>query len=208
MRRVMTILARAGALGAALMLADAARAQTYPARPVKVIVPIAPAGPADVLARLITQKLSNSLGQQFYVENQAGAGGNLGMGAAARAVADGYTVALVSTSFVVNPSLYPKIPYDPFKDFTPVTLIAVSPNVLVVHPSIPVQDVGGLIGFLRANPGKYSFASAGLGTTPHLSGEFAGRVRRAHQGRNPEMGGGDPGGEHQAAVDAHLLPAD
>ncbi len=147
-------------------------AQSYPTKPVRVIVPFAPAGPADVLARLMTAKLSQSLGQQFYIENQAGAGGNLGMGAAARAAPDGYTIAVVSTSFVVNPSLYPKIPYDPYKDFAPVSLAAVSPNVLVVHPSIPASNVKELIAFLKANPGKYSFAHSGVGTTPHLSGEM------------------------------------
>jgi tripartite-type tricarboxylate transporter receptor subunit TctC len=147
-------------------------AQSYPTKPVRVVVPFAPAGPADVLARLITLKLSQSLGQQFYIENQAGAGGNLGMGAAARAAPDGYTIAVVSTSFVVNPSLYPKIPYDPYKDFAPVTLAAISPNVLVVHPSIPANNVKELIAFLKANQDKYSFAHSGVGTTPHLSGEM------------------------------------
>ncbi|PWT84248.1 MAG: hypothetical protein C5B56_15900, partial [Proteobacteria bacterium] len=150
----------------------AAPAQSYPARAVRMIVPFAPAGPADVLARLIAQKLTHNLGQQFYVENQAGAGGNLGMGAGARAAPDGYTVTVVSTSYVVNPSLYAKLPYDPFKDFAPVTLAAASPNVLVVHPSLPARSVSELIAFLRANPGKYSFAHAGVGTTPHLSGEL------------------------------------
>ena len=145
---------------------------TYPARPVRVIVPFAPAGPADVLARLLTQRLSSSLGQQFFVENQAGAGGNLGMGAAARAAPDGYTIAVVSTSFVVNPSLYPKIPYDPYKDFAAVTLAAVSPNIMVVHPSLPAGSVKELIAFLKANPGKYSYAHAGNGTTPQLAGEL------------------------------------
>jgi tripartite-type tricarboxylate transporter receptor subunit TctC len=139
---------------------------------VRVIVPFPPGGPADVLARLITQKLSQSLGHQFYVENQAGAGGNLGMSAGARATADGYTITVVGTSYVVNPSLYPKIPYDPHKDFAPVTLAAVSPNVLVIHPSIPARNIKELIAFLKANPGKYSFGHAGNGTTPHLSGEM------------------------------------
>src|ERR1043165_491794 len=147
-------------------------AQSYPSKPVRVIVPFAPAGPADVLARLLMSKLSQGLGQQFYIENQAGAGGNLGMGAAARATPDGYTIAVVSTSFVVNPSLYPKIPYDPSRDFAPITLAAVSPNVLVIHPSIPANNVKELIAFLKANPGKYSFAHSGVGTTPQLSGEM------------------------------------
>jgi tripartite-type tricarboxylate transporter receptor subunit TctC len=162
------------AAGAAVLQSGrrAALAQSYPTKPVRVVVPFAPAGPADVLARLLTAKLSQSLHQQFYIENQAGAGGNLGMGTAARAAPDGYTIAVVSTSFVVNPSLYPKIPYDPYKDFAPITLAAVSPNVLVVHPSIPSANVKELIAFLKTNPGKYSFAHSGVGTTPHLSGEM------------------------------------
>jgi tripartite-type tricarboxylate transporter receptor subunit TctC len=164
---------RLSACAAALpVIAGIARAENYPMRPVRVIVPFAPGGPADVLARLIAQKLSVSLGQQFYVENQPGAGGNLGMSAGARANPDGHTVTIVGTSYVVNPSLYPKIPYDPDKDFAPVTLAAISPNVLVIHPSIPANSVKELIAFLKANPGKYSFAHAGNGTTPQLSGEL------------------------------------
>jgi tripartite-type tricarboxylate transporter receptor subunit TctC len=147
-------------------------AQAYPTRPVRVIVSFAPGGPTDVLARLVAQKLSQSFGQQFYVENQGGAGGNLGMGAGARAIPDGYTITAVSGSYVVNPSLYSKIPYDPHKDFAPVTLAAVSPNVLVTHPSIPADNVQELIALLRANPGKYSFAHPGTGTTSQLSGEL------------------------------------
>ena len=147
-------------------------AEGFPARPVRVVVPFAAGGPADVLARLIGQKLTQNLGQQFYVENHPGAGGNLGMAMGARAAPDGYTITVVGTSFVVNPSLYPKIPYDPLKDFAPVTLAAISPNVLVVHPSLPATNVRELIEFLRANPGKYSYAHAGNGTTPQLSGEM------------------------------------
>jgi tripartite-type tricarboxylate transporter receptor subunit TctC len=158
--------------GAAAAWPLAARGQTYPTRPVRIIVPFAPAGPTDVFARLLVQKLSQNPGQQFYIENQVGAGGNIGMGNAARAAPDGYTIVFVSTSYIVNPSLYAKIPYDPFKDFAPVTLAAISPNVLTVHPSIPARTVKELIAEIKANPGKYSFASAGLGTTPHLSGEL------------------------------------
>ena len=160
------------AVGGAVTLSRVAHAENYPARPVRVIVPFAPGGPTDVFARLLAQKLSASLGQQFYVENMVGGGGNIGMGAAARAAPDGHTVVFVSTSFIVNPSLHAKIPYDPYKDFAPVTLAAYSPNLLSVHPSVPAKTVGELIAFLKANPGKYSFASAGLGTTPHLSGEL------------------------------------
>jgi tripartite-type tricarboxylate transporter receptor subunit TctC len=159
---------------AVLLAAGAAHAQTgaYPTRPVKVIVPFAPAGPTDVIARLLAQKLSESLGQQFYVENHPGAGGNLGMGMAAREAADGYSILVVSSSYVVNPSLYNKIPYDPYKDFAPVTLAAASPNVLVVNPTMPAKSVKELVELVRANPGKYSYAMPGAGTTPHLSGEL------------------------------------
>jgi tripartite-type tricarboxylate transporter receptor subunit TctC len=144
----------------------------YPDKPVKVIVPFAAGGPTDVVARLIATKLSEQSGKQFYIENVTGAGGNAGMGQAARAAPDGYTILFVSSSYVVNPSLYPKIPYDPYKDFIPVTVAGDAPNILLVHPSVPARTVGELIGYIKANPGKVSYASAGTGTTPHLSGEL------------------------------------
>ena len=171
----MTRLLRIGACIAGLVLAGGGRAQdaaTYPNHPVKVIVPFAAAGPTDVIARMLAQRLSERLGQQFYVENHAGAGGNLGMGMAAREPADGYSLLVVSSSFVVNPSLYAKAPYDPYKDFAPVTLAAASPNIVVVHPSVPARSVQELIDLVRANPGKYSYAMPGAGTTPHLGGEL------------------------------------
>jgi tripartite-type tricarboxylate transporter receptor subunit TctC len=139
---------------------------------VRIIVPIAPGGPADVAGRLVAQKLSKSLGQQFYVENEPGGSGNTGIANAARAAADGYTILLVGSNFIVNPSLFARVPYDPVKDFAPVTLMALSPNILVVNPSIPARSVKELIDLIKANPGKYNYASAGIGTTPHLSGEM------------------------------------
>jgi len=147
-------------------------ASGYPVRPVRIIVPIAPGGPADVAARLVAKKLSQSLGQNFYIENEAGGSGNIGIGNAARAAADGYTMLFVGSNFIVNPSLFSKISFDPLKDFAPVTLVALSPNILVVNPSIPARDVKELIGLIKANPGKYNYASSGIGTTPHLSGEM------------------------------------
>jgi len=164
------------ALLAALVWPAASHAQTppgnYPDKPVKVIVPFAAGGPTDVVARLIATKLSERTGKQFYVENITGAGGNAGMGQAARAGSDGYTILFVSSSYVVNPSLYPKIPYDPYKDFVPVTVAGDAPNILLVHPSVPAKTVAELIDYIKANPGKVSYASAGTGTTPHLSGEL------------------------------------
>jgi len=168
------VMARALALCAALLFAGAAGAQVpgYPDRPVKIIVPFAAAGPTDVVARLIAQKLAEKYGHQFYIENMTGAGGNLGMGAAAKATPDGYAILFVSSSFTVNPSLYAKPPYDAEKDFAPVTKAAGSPNGLFVHPDIPARSVKELVELLRANPGKYTFASPGIGTTPHLSSEL------------------------------------
>ena len=154
------------------IFAGPAGAETYPARAVRMIVPFAAAGPTDVIGRIVAQKLSEDLGQQFYVENVPGGGGNTGTAQAAKAAADGYTILVVSTGFIINPSLYPKIPYDPFKDFAPVTLIAASPNVLTVAPSVPAKSVKDLIALIKANPGKYSFAQPGTGSTPHLSGEL------------------------------------
>lgn len=143
----------------------------YPARPVKIVVPFAPAGPTDVMARLIAQKLSDSLGKQFYIENHLGAGGNLGMALVANAAPDGYTLLLVSSSVVVNPSLYEKVPYDVYKSLAPVTLAGSSPNILVVHPSAPAKTVKELIAYVQTNPGKVSFASPGFGTTASLAAE-------------------------------------
>jgi tripartite-type tricarboxylate transporter receptor subunit TctC len=172
----MSALARAFAACAALVLLGAAsghaQSPAYPSHPVRIIVPFAPAGPADIIARLLAQKLTEQLGKQFYIENQPGAGGNIGMGNAARAAPDGHTLVLVSSSYMVNPSLYPKVPYDQVRDFAPVTMPAFAPNVLVANPSLPVADLKGLAALIKANPGKYSFASAGMGTTPYLSGEL------------------------------------
>jgi tripartite-type tricarboxylate transporter receptor subunit TctC len=178
-------------LAAALALSSTAYAQgTYPDRPVKVIVPFAPAGPTDVVARLITQKLSDNLKQQFYIENQAGAGGNLGMGNVAKAAPDGYTLLFVSSSYTVNVSLYAKPPYTP-DNFTPVTMAATSPNGLFVNPDvIPAKSIKELVELLKANPGKYTFASPGVGTTPHLSSELFKLTFGLDFGLAPFPGGG------------------
>lgn len=157
---------------APFVLAGAIAAQTYPDKPVRVIVGFAPGGPTDVIARIVADKLSASLGKQFYVVNQPGAGSNTATGLVATSPADGYTLLVVSTGFVVNPSLFAKVPYDPVKDFAPITIVAVSPNVVTVHPSVPAKSMKELIEVIKANPGKYSFAAPGAGSTPHLSGEI------------------------------------
>jgi tripartite-type tricarboxylate transporter receptor subunit TctC len=159
-------------VGAALAGAGMTFAQTYPSRPIKMIVPFAAGGPTDVIARIVAQKLSEAWGQQIYAENVPGGGGNAGAAMAARAPADGYTILAVSTGFIVNPSMYAKVPYDPIKDFAPVTLVASSPNVLSVYPEVPAKSVRELIDLVKANPGKYSFAQPGIGSTPHLAGEL------------------------------------
>lgn len=155
----------------ALVLAGPAVAQPYPSKPVKMIVPFAPAGPTDVIARLIAQKLSETWGQQVYVENIPGAGGNTGTATAMRAPADGYTILVVSTGFIINPSLYAKVPYA-ISDFTPISLVAASPNAVSVHPSFPAKSMKELIELVKATPGKYSYAQPATGSTPHLAGEL------------------------------------
>jgi tripartite-type tricarboxylate transporter receptor subunit TctC len=150
----------------------AATAQGYPNKPVRIVVGFTAGGPTDAIARIVAQKLSDSLGQQFVVENIGGAGGNTAAGQVARATPDGYTIMAISTGFVVNPSLYAKVPYDAIKDFAPVTLVAVSPNVVVVNPSVPAKTLPELVQLIRDNPGKYSFAGPGVGSTPHLGGEL------------------------------------
>ena len=157
---------------AAIVTAAPAVAQAYPDKPVRIIVPFNAGGPTDVTARLVAQHLSQRLGQQFYAENIVGAGGSIGTAQAARSAPDGYTLLVASTGFMVNPSLYEKVPYDPKKDFAPLTLIAASPNVLVVHPSVPAKSVKELVEEIKKNPAKYSFAQPGTGSTPHLAGEL------------------------------------
>jgi tripartite-type tricarboxylate transporter receptor subunit TctC len=155
----------------ALAAAHSAAAQSYPARPVRLIIPFAPGGPTDVFGRLAAQKLSDILGKQFFVENIVGASGNIGTARAKAAAPDGYTLLLIPTNFVVNPSLLPNTPYDAAKDFDPITVAVTSPMIISVHPSIPVQTIQELITLIRTNPGRYSYASGGVGSPGHLVGE-------------------------------------
>ena len=150
----------------------AAHAQTYPVRPVRMIVPYAPGGGVDVMARLIAPKLSERFGQQVVIDNRAGATGNIGAELAARSPADGYTVLMAGGSVAINVSLYPKLAYDVLKDFAPVTCVAESPNILLVHPSLPAKSVAELIALARSRPGQLNYASGGSGSTLHLTAEL------------------------------------
>ena len=145
--------------------------QSYPERPVRMVVPYAPGGPTDVITRLVAQRLSEHLGRQFFVENVGGGGGNIGMGRAAKSAPDGYTLLVVNPSYVINPTLYDKVPYEFERDFDPVTLMVATTLVLTVHPSVPARTVGELVALIKANPGRYSYASPGTGTPGHLVGE-------------------------------------
>lgn len=165
----LTVAASAASLCSPAALADD---DPYPSRAVRIIVPFTAGGPPDVIARIVGQKLSERMGQQFYVENMPGAGGNTGNGHAARSAPDGYTLLMMSTGFIVNVSLYARLPYDPVRDFAPVSLICSSPNVITVHPSVPARSVKDLVDVIRKSPGKYSYAQPSTGSTPHLSGEL------------------------------------
>jgi tripartite-type tricarboxylate transporter receptor subunit TctC len=160
------------AAAVSLPFIGAARAQAYPSRSVRVIVPVGAGGANDTSTRLMAQKLSESLKQQFYVENIAGGGGNIGMGQAMKAPADGYTLLSVAPSFVINPTLNPKTPFDPLRDFAPVTLVCATPTIIVGHDSLGVTTIKDLIALLKAHPGKFSYSSAGTGTPAHLAGEL------------------------------------
>lgn len=172
MRASARYIAVLAALTTAAMTIAPALAAEYPDHPVKVIAPFAAGGPSDIISRILADKLSMSLKQQFYVEDHAGAGGNIGMTQVARSAPDGYTILVASSSFQVNPSLYANPPYDPFKDFAPVTMAVDSPNGLFVHPSVPAKTVKELITLMKADPAKYAIANSGLGTTPMLASEL------------------------------------
>ena len=157
----------------AFVVSAVAHAQAWPSKPIRYIVIFAPGGTTDILARLIAPKLSDALGQPVVVENRPGAGGNNGAEMIAKAAPDGYTIGSGTvSSHAINATLYSKLPYEPEKDFSPITMLATLPNMLVVHPSLGVNTVPELIALLKANPNKYSFGSAGNGTSQHMSGEM------------------------------------
>ena len=168
-RRFLRLAAAAAGLPLAARMTAA---QAYPTRPVRIIVPFTAGGPATVMAHLIAQPLSESWGQSFYVENLPTGASNVGSATAAKSPPDGYTLLVVTPSFVINPSLYAKLAYDPIRDFTPVILAVASPHVLLVNPSFPAKNVKELVALAKANPGKYSYASAGTGQSAQLAAEL------------------------------------
>ena len=186
-RHFLNFAAGAAALPAALRIA---RAQTYPARPVRLIVPIAPAGAADITARLIGQWLSERLGQQFVIDNRPGGGGNIGTEAVVRAPADGYTLLLVGSFNATNATLYDKLNFNLIRDIAPIAGVFRGALVMLVHPSVPARSVPEFIAYAKANPGKISMASAGIGSTSHLAGELFKAMAGVNLVHVPYRGGG------------------
>src|SRR6266496_3326223 len=168
-RRFLHLAAGAVALPTLSLVASA---ETYPSRPVHWIVSFAAGGPNDIVARIVGQYLSDHLGQQFVIENRTGAGGNVGMQSALSSAPDGYTIAFVGPNYAINPALYEKLPFDFIRDSVPVAGIMRLANVMEVHPAVPANNVAEFIAYAKANPGKINFASGGVGTSPHLSGEL------------------------------------
>jgi len=169
----------------------AAAGDGYPDRPVRWIVPFPPGGAMDNIARTLGEAMGKSLGQSFVIENRAGAGGNIGATAVARAKPDGYTIMIVANGMAVNPALYPDMAYDPVRDFTPISLLAVVPNVLVVNPQrIQAKTVPEVIALAKAHPGKYTYASAGVGTSIHLAGELFAKMAGVQMLHVPYKGSG------------------
>jgi tripartite-type tricarboxylate transporter receptor subunit TctC len=172
-----------------LMLAPSAFADDYPNRPVRLIIPFPPGGSNDVVGRLVAQQLSTKLGQQVYVDNRAGAGGTIGTEACATAAPDGYTICVISIAHAVNPALY-QLKYDPIKSFTPISIFATGPNVLVVNPTSPIRSVKDLLALAKEKPGELNYASAGVGSFQHLGAELFKLQAHVNLVHVPYKGGG------------------
>jgi tripartite-type tricarboxylate transporter receptor subunit TctC len=188
-RRAVLQGAGALAIGAAAFGRTAAAA-SYPDRAVRIIVPFAAGGPSDITARLMSVKIAEALGQTFFVENRPGAGSNLGTAAVARSTPDGYTLLVTSSAFVVNPGLYKEVPYDPVKDFAPVAELDTSPNVFIATPASGITSIAQLVARAKVNPNELSYASAGIGTTPHLATEMLKIIAGINITHVPYPGGG------------------
>ena len=180
--------------------ATAALAQAYPNKPIKLVVPFAPGGFTDVVARILGQKLSVSLGQPFVIENKAGAGSTIGTDFVAKAAPDGYTLVMVSTTHVISPAIYPKLPYDPIKSFTPVGKLVDSAYVLLVNPKVPANNVAEFIALAKASPDKIHYASSGNGSAQHLMGGMFGAMTGVKMKHVPYKGSGGAANDLVAGV--------
>src|SRR5215510_5121241 len=184
-----TVLQSAAAAVVSQLVPLRARAQPYPARPIRWVVPFPPGGATDVLARVVSQWLSERLGQPLVIENRGGAGGNIGVQAVVNAPPDGYTMLLIPTSATINPTLYDTLPYNILRDIAPVSGLVHSPNVMVVNPALPVRSVAEFIAYTKANPGKVNMASPGTGTAVHMAGEMFKLMTGASMTHVPYRGG-------------------
>jgi tripartite-type tricarboxylate transporter receptor subunit TctC len=199
-----TILAAAACAVAALHATDVL-AQAWPTKPVRLMVPFPPGGSTDIVARIVAQKMGERLGQSIVIENRGGAGGTIGTAQVAKAPADGYSLTVASTStHVVAPSVYAKLDYDPVKDFAPVGMMAVSPYLLVVHPAVPAKTLQELVALAKKQPGKLNYASAGVGSTTHLSMEMLKAVSGTYMLHIPYNGNG-PAGTATVAGQVEML---
>jgi len=178
------------ALSLAAMTPSHAAEPQYPTRPIRIIVGFPPGGPTDVIARFVGQKMTEAWGQQVVVDNRSGAGGNVGMGLAANSTPDGYTILFVSSSLMVNPGLYKQVPYDPYKSFIPISVLAASTHVWYAHPSVPVKSIADLINVVKKDAKKYSVATPGIGTVPHLSAHLLAIDAKIDLVTIPYAGGG------------------
>jgi tripartite-type tricarboxylate transporter receptor subunit TctC len=196
LRRRRELLIALIALAWATQVTAADSGQSYPNRPIRFIVPFAPGGSTDTLARTVGQKLGEALGEQVVVDNRSGGNGNIGTDLVAHAAPDGYTILLgYIANLAIGPSLYAKLPFDPVKDLAPVTQLAVAPNILVVHPSVPAKNFKEFIAYAKANPQKVNFASAAVASPGHLAGELLNHAAGIHMQHVPYKGSG------QAVVD-------
>ena len=201
MRHFVRHLCRVALLGCILGgAASAALAQAYPNKPIKLIVPFAPGGFTDVVARILGQKLSVSLGQPFVIENKAGAGSTIGTDFVAKAAPDGYTLVMVSTTHVISPAIYPKLPYDPIKSFTPVGKLVDSAYVLLVNPKVPANNVAEFIALAKASPDKIHYASSGNGSAQHLMGGMFAAMTGVKMKHVPYKGSGGAANDLVAGV--------
>jgi len=172
------------------MMNPSAMAQNYPNRPVRMLVGVVPGGATDILARIFAQKLAESWRQQVVVDNRPGANQIIAADLTAKAAPDGYTLQMIPAGFAINPAMHPKLPYDPIRDFTAISMVAMVPNVMVVHPSIPVKTVGDFVAYARARPGQFSYGSSGVGSPSHLCGELLSVMTRIPLSHVPYKGQG------------------